>query len=557
MAETRTRRGLAGYWPVPVAVAVLAGLLVAGSRLGGDDGEEAGGAGTSAGGEPPALAAFPGEDPLDAPDCDRTTGRLALPTVYSPNCVPLWPEGRDNGGATSPGVTGDTITVAIYIPRDDPTVNAIAEDIVGGELPSDEDADENRRRVVDVYEALYETYGRSVEVVTVEASGSNTDDAAAKADAIRVATEAGAFAAIGGPTGTNAYADELAARGVVCFCTASQPIGNYEDWSPYVWSQLMASTQGYVHRADYITGRLAGRKAEFAGDPDLREETRRFAIVYYETAEGAYQEGVDFFEDRLAESGVELAARVPYILDLPRAQEDAATIVARLKDADVTSVVFAGDPFFPIYLTQEATAQDYHPEWIVTGSTGTDTTAIARQYDQEQWAHAFGVSFLPARVGSANLLTQGGVVSWYLGENLTSYPNALELGLLFTGLHLAGPELTPETLRDGLFSFQPANGYATSLGISFGEAMWPWTDYLAADDVTEIWWDADATGADEIGLAGTGMYRYANEGKRYLPGEIGKSTATPFDETDAITVFEETPESDRLPEVPRRRSRAG
>src|SRR5690606_4021146 len=97
---------------------------------------------------------------------------------------------------------------------------------------------------------------------------------------IKIADDIGAFAAIGGPSQTNAYADELAARGVVCLCMDSQPIESYEEWAPYVWGGLMASTQGYVHRADYIAERLAGEPAEFAGDPSLQSEERTFAIVY-------------------------------------------------------------------------------------------------------------------------------------------------------------------------------------------------------------------------------------------------------------------------------------
>ena len=39
------------------------------------------------------------------------------------------------------------------------------------------------------------------------------------------------------------------------------------------------------------------------------------------------------------------------------------------------------------------------------------------------------------------------------------------------------------------------------------------------DDATAFWWDATATGADEIRRDGTGMYQYVDGGKRYLPGE--------------------------------------
>ena len=50
----------------------------------------------------------------------------------------------------------------------------------------------------------------------MKASGAPDDEAAARADAIKVATEIKAFASSGGPGQTEAYADELAARGVLC-----------------------------------------------------------------------------------------------------------------------------------------------------------------------------------------------------------------------------------------------------------------------------------------------------------------------------------------------------
>ena len=51
----------------------------------------------------------------------------------------------------------------------------------------------------------------------------------------------------------------------------------------------------------------------------------------------------------------------------------------------------------PIYLTQAATAQGYFPEWLVSGTVLTDSTVMGRQYDQRQWAHAFGLSVLPGQ----------------------------------------------------------------------------------------------------------------------------------------------------------------
>lgn len=47
------------------------------------------------------------------PNCDTTTGRVAVPLSYAPPCVQPW-RGGNNGGATAPGVTADSITIAVY-----------------------------------------------------------------------------------------------------------------------------------------------------------------------------------------------------------------------------------------------------------------------------------------------------------------------------------------------------------------------------------------------------------------------------------------------------------
>ena len=53
------------------------------------------------------------------------------------------------------------------------------------------------------------------------------------------------------------------------------------------------------------------------------------------------------------------------------------------------------------------------------------------------------------------------------------------------------------------------------------------------------------------------MYRYMNNGQRYLPGELGESTGEPFDEADTFTVLDAFPEADMPPTYERRTSRTG
>jgi hypothetical protein len=48
-------------------------------------------------------------------DCDPTTGRIKVPSVYAPACLP---KSSGTGGATGNGVTADTITIVVYVAPD-------------------------------------------------------------------------------------------------------------------------------------------------------------------------------------------------------------------------------------------------------------------------------------------------------------------------------------------------------------------------------------------------------------------------------------------------------
>jgi len=409
-----------------------------------------------------------------------------------------------------------------------------------------------RAGFVDLLQSHFRTYGRTARIEYFPQSGDD-DDEADRADAIHVATSLKAFAAWGG---TGAYRDELVARGVLCIsCGTSEPIETYLGYAPYVWGTLMASSQAYIHRAEYIGKRLWGNPAEWAGDAAYRLQERKFGVVYYETDDGGYKAGVDFFEEELATYGAHLTDRIAYILDLATIQEQSRTMIARLKDKGVTSVVFSGDPITPAFLTKEATNQNYFPEWVITGSALTDTSLFARTYDQAQWQNAFGVSMLAARAPHT-VSDAWRLYEWHHGEGPPAddsygviYPTPW---IFFTGVHLAGPNLNVETFRDGLFSFPvSAIGGVTNVQTSFGHhGIWPWEDYMAYDDMTEIWWDPTAFGPDETGKDAPGLYQYVSGGLRYGAGAWPATVPQAFNPEGAVTVYNEQPPQDKAPDYP-------
>jgi hypothetical protein len=552
-------RQLRRYGPlvaILVVLAVVAGVLVfAGGDDDGDD--EATGSGEAASGAPEGVLSYEDAeeqgrlDEVTFPDgCDEERGRVAIPSFFAPPCYANI-EG-DNGGATATGVTGDSIKVVAYIAIDDDPILNLITGSVGIEDTGDEAA-ATYQGYRDLYQTYYQTYGREVELVEYRATGTAIDEEAARADAQAIA-DMEPFAVWGGPVLTSAFADELAARQVICVgCLGGGLPEWYDERAPYTVNVGKMADQTRLTFIEYIEKKLAGRNAEFAGDEGMHDEERVFGSVNLEINEESATLAENFESD-LEDKGIEIAERVSYAFDPGRLQEQADQIMARMKAAGVTTILFRGDPVAPANLTRAATSQDYFPEWVVDGANLVDSTVFARTYDSEQWSHAFGVSGLTAR---AEPLEQNynSIYRWWTGEeppardtNPVLYPQP---ALFFSALQVAGPNLTPESFQQGLFNLPPTPEAITNPSISFGDKdIWPYTDYNGVDDATEIFWDADEQGPDEINRDGTGMWRYVDGGKRYLYGEWTDEPSRVFQEEGSVAILADPPEDEQPPDYP-------
>jgi hypothetical protein len=493
------------------------------------------------------------------PDCDTARGRIKIPSVYAPPCAP--PYKGDNGGATSLGVSAAEIKIIWYHAKS----NAAADAALAAAGASDDPA--LVKTTVGQYfaamSAHWERYGRKINLEWVEGNADSTDDAAGRADGIALADKK-PFLVIN--AANNGMVDVLAAKKVICICTTSQPQEFYEKYQPYAgYTTLMASTQGYIHRAEYVGKRLAGRVAKYAGTRDalpMSTEKRVFGLLWYETPDHAYASGIEFFKRELHDKyNVALAKDIAYngYPDVASTQEQARPDITAMKAAGVNSLIFSGDPIAPAIFTQEATRQTWFPEWIITGSALTDTTLFARTYDKQQWDKAFGVSFLSARADNT-LGDPYKLLQWNDGSTPAA-PNTYPviyapIWITFTGIHMAGPNLSPQTFQQGLFNYPVSGrGLLTGPTASYGKhGIWPFTDYTEYDDVTEIWWNGTATGIDETGHQGTGMYAYVDGGKRYLPGEHPSTDPKAFVAAGAVTYYTSLPPNDKGPDYPRDKS---
>lgn len=551
-------RGALKRWgPIAAIVAIIAivaGVVVIG---GGDDddpadGTAADGGSSDGGGAAPEGAitynAAKADGTLDdhtwPENCDTETGRVALPNSIAPEC---YADVDDNGGATAAGVTEDTIKVVVYMASDnDAVLNFITAPILADD--TNEQEKETYRVLTDMFNATYQTYGRKVELQFLEASGGSADEVAARADAVKAMEEMGAFAVWGGPVLSNAWTEEIKARGGVCIGCAS-----LRDAEPSVFLVTPSATQIRQHFVEYLTKKLAGRPAVHAGDESMHDTERVFGQLYIDTGSADVQEGQDETQEMLDDAGISFAEKIGYTLDPGSLAEQAGTAIARLQAAGVTTVIIGGDPIAPKTFTEVATQQGYFPEWVLNGAALQDTTAFGRTYDQQQWSHAFGISSLAARVvnglGDAERLYQ-----WWAGE----YPPADDVvGVLypnpstfFAGLQAAGPNLTVESFRDGLFSIPPQDPAVTAQIYTFGDhGIWDRVDYSGIDDFTEIWWDPTVSGPDEIRKDGVGMYRYVDGGRRYLLGDWPDELKV-FDPEGTTTVYQELPPGEEPADVP-------
>ena len=479
--------------------------------------------------------------------CDTSVGRIAVTDYFAPFCMA--PFEGDNGGATDQGVSADEITIVHYMgPDNDPIINYITDAIAVDDTNAQEK--EVVADFVEYFERYYEFYGRSINLVTYESSGLASDAVTARADAQRIVEEYSPFAVIGGPALTNAFGDELAARETLCISCGGGSPDWYAERDPYVWGIDGSSEQKQVHVVEFIGKQLVGKPAIHAGE-QFKDTERKFGLVYVESSAES-KVLADLMVSRLTEVGAAPAEVIPYVLDPGSIQQTATQVIAKLKASGVTSVILSTDPVAPRDFTREATSQEYFPEWIVAAATLTDTTAFGRSYDQQQWAHAFGVTSLAVHV-NPEVSGYYALYKWWAGQEPAAEDSIgvymPPFMLLMSALQSAGPDLTHESLAAAIRSFETIKAVSQPW-LTWGDhGIWDKADYAGIDDATLFWWDAEATGPDENRNDGAGMLFYVDGGKRYLPGEWPSEDSL-FVRDGAVDVYDTAPPGEEPRDFP-------
>jgi hypothetical protein len=428
---------------------------------------------------------------------------------YSPPCIVFK---GDNGGATSRGVTDKEIVISARILNEKGFQQTLAA-LAGAEITDKpEDVKRTISALAEYLNKRMTFYGRQLKIVFYDGKGSSTNEllgggqAEAEADAVTVAEEIKAFAEING--GTPPFSDALARKKVIAF---GAPYLSRE-WMmkrrPYNWSTATDCSIISESGSEFSVKQLAGKNAEFAG-PGLQGQPRKFGILAPENP--WYQECVAAAKKIVTTAKQPEPMSIAYKLDINSMSNQAASVIAKLKSEGITTVTCGCDPIFPVFLSAKAQEQGYNPEWIVVGTAATDIDLVGQLYQQDQWSRAFGISYL----GPTLPLRAGLGYAAYKSVRPDEPAFAVEaiyaqMYMLALGVHMAGPNLTPESYEQGMFSYPGGTG-------PFGTWGFDQDSYTPTQDYRVIWWDRNKV-SGQNGKQGSYVESYG--GKRFPAGKL-------------------------------------
>jgi hypothetical protein len=502
---------------------------------------------------------------LNSPQCGDD-GRLAYPYQQRAPCTRPLKKGESNGGATSSGVTAKTIKVVLLLGNHQQQDQART--MPGGSAPVDHGTgqpayiEDSYPDWQEVLNHSFNLWGRKFEFVTVNPSGA--DEAAQRADALKVA-EMKPFAVVSNSPATagggQVFASELVAKKIIVFYGG---VTNKEAQrqAPYRYLGGFDNNAAAINTAQFAARQLQGQTAKWSGD--FVNKKRVFGTIHPET-------GIDweYFESTAKKEGLKIAngANVVYSVPLDTSQvaaknqEEAPTLVAKLKDAGVTTVLLFTSFGMNQQVLKAADQLEYEPEWVFSGMGAQDieiTARILQGAAPNQMKHVFGLGDLPLYVSGIDD-PQVNWFNWYWGPNQGVYSAGTvgTLYLLNAGVSLAGPKLTPKTFQQGLFSMPLFGGAASNQVQSFMFAMGPaaelpYNEYSQVGlDYAIMWWNPTETGKGKIIFDdGPGRFMYIDNAKRYKAGEWKKGEPKLFDPSNSISEFNGLPASDQVPDVP-------
>lgn len=414
---------------------------------------------------------------------------------YSPPCETF---SGSNGGSTWRGVTSSTITVTARLTSDQSFQQTLAQ-LAGASL-QDTNADNQRtlNAIAEYFNTHFQFYGRKIVIKYFNGQGSLANElqgygqAQAEADAA-TAQSLGAFADI--TAESEPYATALWQDGVMGFGDPYLPASWHQQHAPYDWSVATDDTLLAQEIAQYSINKLCppGTPAAFAGG-DLKNAPRKFAGIAPENE--LYQVAAQQFDSLMDAAGCPIT-NFEYTLDLGTESQQATNLVAQLKADGYTTIICGCDPIFPVYLSGEAAQQSYFPEFVEIGAALIDQDYVGQLYNQQFYADAFGISPNEQAVPYTQTLGYAAYEAGCTedpsicnGQGPAYFVNVIyeQFDQMAIGIQMAGPDLTPATFQQGMFSYPPRDG-------PYGSWGWNSSQYTTPNDFREVCWSPTTVSA--------------------------------------------------------------
>jgi hypothetical protein len=409
---------------------------------------------------------------------------------YSPPCVAF---SGSNGGATSPGVTATQINISYRNAAGSQSFQQALAQLGGADI-TDTTADIERTisALATYFDTHFQFYGRKLNIEYYNGQGNETNELLgtgqqqADADAVTAAQSLHAFGELNGTT--EPYDVALAGQHVMSFGApylSAQFMGQY---APYMWSIATEGNDVVTATDEFVLKSLAGGTATWAGG-SLKGQPRKIAIIA--PSDPWYQTSASSAVAQFAAAGHPVTDDIQYQLNTATLSSQAATIISKLQNDGITTVICGCDPVTPAFLTSRAQEQGYQPEWIVAGVALTDFDLVGQLFQQDEWSHAFGLTFAGPIVAKQDTF---GYAAYKSVDPNTEPANAVDLIYeqmyeMALGIQLAGPDLTPQNFENGMRTYPGSQSGATNA--LYGTWGFPAGHFTPQMDSAIIYWDAN------------------------------------------------------------------
>jgi len=512
--------------------------------LGTTSGPDAGrGAGTDEFGDPAAAPPLP-VGTGERPSTKRCVGNPPRQTEdpISPPCVAYFD--GDNGGATYEGVSTTEVRVLFYLdnfctgttsrgPQECPPADGGTFDLA--DPPEGEEHVEVRllRALQRYFNTRYQTYNRFVHLYVVYGSVGDAMDSSpemrrAAARAHLEHPDPFAVLAYLRHGAEQDYLDATAEHGRLNFGSyLARPAEFYRRHPGLIWSYTPSIEESAAVYAGYVCNRVVPFAASFTGNDQWNGQPRKLALLRpTDERRPTYDAFADEVRRRIQECGGEFATEGTYPFagtatgartgSIGSNQTAAAANIADFVRQGVTTVVWTQGYDGGAHSDAAANA-DYRPEWIVAGDGNVDGYQTGQLQDQSVWdGHAWTVTpvTLVSAIEDSNCYRayheadpSMPAIDITFACQVKSYYN--DLTMLFTGIQVAGPRLTPGSMDRGFHAIPPVVSPDPSTPACFYRPG----DYTCVKDAAAAWWD----GSGQIaGNATEGCWRYSEGGLRYF-----------------------------------------